>query len=64
VGGGEGRVPRELKTLGYWVTAIDTVAELIEAAAQADSAHDYIIADLQLSLSMTTNSVWSSPKTR
>jgi hypothetical protein len=53
-----------LKTLGYWVTAIDTVAELIEAAAQADSAHDYIIADLQLSLSMTTNSVWSSPKTR
>jgi hypothetical protein len=64
VGCGEGHVSRELKALGYWVTAMNTVAELIEAAAQADSAHDYIIADLQLSLSMTTNSVWSSPKTR
>jgi SAM-dependent methyltransferase len=27
------------------VTAADTVAELIEAAAQADSAHEYVVAD-------------------
>jgi SAM-dependent methyltransferase len=45
VGCGEGRVSRELKALGYRVTAADTVAELIEAAAQADSAHEYVVAD-------------------
>jgi SAM-dependent methyltransferase len=45
VGCGEGRVSRELKALGYHVTAADTVAELVEAARQADSAHDYAVAD-------------------
>jgi SAM-dependent methyltransferase len=45
VGCGEGRVSRELKALGYHVTATDTVAELVEAARQADSAHEYAVAD-------------------
>jgi len=45
VGCGEGRVSRELKALGYRVTAADTVAALVEAARQADSAHEYTVAD-------------------
>ncbi|WP_230534579.1 class I SAM-dependent methyltransferase [Microvirga roseola] len=45
VGCGEGRLSRELKALGYRVTAADTVAELVETARQADSAHDYAVAD-------------------
>jgi 2-polyprenyl-3-methyl-5-hydroxy-6-metoxy-1,4-benzoquinol methylase len=45
VGCGEGRVSRELKALGYHVTAADAVVELIEAAAQADSAHGYAVCD-------------------
>jgi ubiquinone/menaquinone biosynthesis C-methylase UbiE len=45
VGCGEGRVSRELQALGYRVTATDTVAELVEAARQADSAHEYAVAD-------------------
>jgi SAM-dependent methyltransferase len=45
VGCGEGRISRELKALGYRVTAADTVAELVEAARQADSAHAYAVAD-------------------
>jgi SAM-dependent methyltransferase len=45
LGCGEGRVSRELKALGYRVTAADTVAELVAIAAEADSAHDYATAD-------------------
>lgn len=45
VGCGEGRVSRELKALGYQVTATDTVAEFVEVAQQADSAHEYVVAD-------------------
>ena len=45
VGCGEGRVSRELKILGYRVTAVDAVAELAALAAQADSAHAYTVAD-------------------
>jgi SAM-dependent methyltransferase len=44
VGCGEGRVSREVKALGYRVTAVDPVAELAEAARQSDSAHAYAIA--------------------
>jgi SAM-dependent methyltransferase len=44
VGCGEGRVSRELKGLGYRVTAADPVAELLDAARQADSAHAYALA--------------------
>ena len=44
VGCGEGRVSRELKALGYRVTACDPVAELLEAAEEADSAHEYAVA--------------------
>jgi SAM-dependent methyltransferase len=45
VGCGEGRVSRELKALGYQVTASDAVAEMIEAAVDANSAHHYAVAD-------------------
>jgi SAM-dependent methyltransferase len=45
VGCGEGRVSRELRALGYRVTAADAVAEMVEAAAQLDSAHAYAVAD-------------------
>jgi SAM-dependent methyltransferase len=45
VGCGEGRVSRELKALGYQVTASDVVAEMIEAAVTATSAHHYAVAD-------------------
>jgi len=44
VGCGEGRVSRELKALGYHVTACDPVTELVKAAEEADSAHEYAIA--------------------
>ena len=44
VGCGEGRVSCELMALGYQVTATDPVSELVEAAAQAKSAHDYAVA--------------------
>jgi SAM-dependent methyltransferase len=43
VGCGEGRVSRELKALGYKVTACDPVVEFIEAAKELDSAHDYVV---------------------
>lgn len=41
VGCGEGRVSRLLKSCGYEVTASDPVAQLVEAARDADSAHEY-----------------------
>lgn len=44
VGCGEGRVSRLLKACGYTVAAVDPVAELVTAAEQAQSAHDYAIA--------------------
>ncbi|MBT1156415.1 class I SAM-dependent methyltransferase [Aminobacter anthyllidis] len=44
VGCGEGRVSRELKALGYHVTATDVVPAMVEAARQANSADDYRIA--------------------
>jgi 2-polyprenyl-3-methyl-5-hydroxy-6-metoxy-1,4-benzoquinol methylase len=45
IGCGEGRVSRELKTLGFRVTATDAAAALVKAARLADSADDYAIAD-------------------
>ena len=44
VGCGEGRVARLLKECGYHATAVDPVAQLIDAARAADSADDYHIA--------------------
>jgi 2-polyprenyl-3-methyl-5-hydroxy-6-metoxy-1,4-benzoquinol methylase len=44
VGCGEGRIARELKQYGYRVTAVDAVRELLDAAAGADSAHEYTLA--------------------
>jgi SAM-dependent methyltransferase len=44
VGCGEGRVSRELTGCGYQVTAVDSVHELVEAAARARSACDYAVA--------------------
>ena len=44
VGCGEGRVSRELMSCGYRVTALDVVRGLAEAAAQAGSAHAYVVA--------------------
>jgi SAM-dependent methyltransferase len=44
VGCGEGRVSRVLTGCGYQVTATDPVAELVAAAAQAQSARDYAVA--------------------
>lgn len=41
VGCGEGRISRELKALGYHVTATDAVDAMVAAAAEADSAHEY-----------------------
>ena len=45
VGCGEGRISRELKRLGYRVTATDAVAALLEASRQANSADEYAVAD-------------------
>jgi 2-polyprenyl-3-methyl-5-hydroxy-6-metoxy-1,4-benzoquinol methylase len=45
VGCGEGRISRELRSLGYRVTATDAVAALVEASRQANSADEYAIAD-------------------
>jgi SAM-dependent methyltransferase len=44
VGCGEGRVSRELMTLGYRVTATDPVSQMVAATAQAGSAHGYAVA--------------------
>ncbi|WGF88249.1 class I SAM-dependent methyltransferase [Marinivivus vitaminiproducens] len=45
VGCGEGRIARELKGLGYRVTAADGARPLLEAARAADSADAYALAD-------------------
>jgi SAM-dependent methyltransferase len=45
IGCGEGRISRELKALGFRVTAADAVAEMVEAAAKAGSAHHHVVAD-------------------
>ncbi len=45
IGCGEGRVSRELKALGYDVTASDAVPAMLDAARRADSAHGYALAD-------------------
>ncbi|PIB77947.1 class I SAM-dependent methyltransferase [Mycobacterium celatum] len=45
VGCGEGRVSRELVALGYRVTATDPVQAMVDAAADADSAHGYVVAE-------------------
>jgi SAM-dependent methyltransferase len=45
IGCGEGRISRELKALGYCVTASDAVAEMVAAAKDWDSAHVYAGAD-------------------
>jgi SAM-dependent methyltransferase len=44
VGCGEGRISRELKALGYRVTASDPVPAMVNAAKEAQSANDYAIA--------------------
>jgi 2-polyprenyl-3-methyl-5-hydroxy-6-metoxy-1,4-benzoquinol methylase len=45
LGCGEGRVARELLALGYRVTAVDPVRELLDAARQVRSAHHYAVAE-------------------
>jgi SAM-dependent methyltransferase len=45
VGCGEGRVSRELRALGYRVTASDAAVEMVDAAAEANSAHAYAVGD-------------------
>ncbi|SCY59629.1 pimeloyl-CoA biosynthesis protein BioC [Nitrosospira sp. Nl5] len=44
IGCGEGRVSRELRKLGYRVTATDAVAAMVDAARQSDSADQYAVA--------------------
>lgn len=44
IGCGEGRVSRELRKLGYHVTATDAVAPMVDAARQAESADAYAVA--------------------
>ncbi len=44
IGCGEGRVSRELRKLGYHVTASDAVAPMVDAAREADSADAYVVA--------------------
>lgn len=44
IGCGEGRVSRELKNLGYHVTATDAVAAMVEEARNQQSADDYAVA--------------------
>lgn len=45
LGCGEGRLPRDLRRLGYQVIGIDPSASLIAAAREADPTGDYRIAD-------------------
>jgi hypothetical protein len=44
VGAEARRVSRELKALGWRVTATDAVAAMVDAAREANSADDYAIA--------------------
>ena len=44
IGCGEGRVSRELRSLGYHVTATDAVRPMVDAAREADSADEYAVA--------------------
>lgn len=45
LGCGEGRLPRDLKRLGYNVIGIDASATLVEYAREADPDGDYRVAD-------------------
>ena len=45
VGCGEGRLPRDLKRIGYEVIGIDGSSTLVEAAREADPEGDYRVAD-------------------
>ncbi len=47
IGCGEGRVSREMKKLGYHVTASDPIPALVEAAKALDSANAYAICDAE-----------------
>jgi SAM-dependent methyltransferase len=44
IGCGEGRVSRELRKLGYHVTATDAVVPMVDAAREAESADAYAVA--------------------
>jgi SAM-dependent methyltransferase len=44
IGCGEGRISRELKALGYQMTASDAVTKLVSAAKDWESAHEYAVA--------------------
>ena len=44
IGCGEGRTSRVLKECGYRVTATDPIDYFAAAAAEAGSAHDYVMA--------------------
>lgn len=45
LGCGEGRVARDLRARGHDVVAIDAVPRLVEAAAEADPAGEYVVVD-------------------
>jgi SAM-dependent methyltransferase len=45
LGCGEGRLPRDLRRLGYTVVGIDSSPTLVEAAREADPTGDYRVAD-------------------
>jgi SAM-dependent methyltransferase len=45
IGCGEGRVTRDLTARGYAMTAVDASATLVKAAAEADPAGHYLVAD-------------------
>jgi 2-polyprenyl-3-methyl-5-hydroxy-6-metoxy-1,4-benzoquinol methylase len=64
VGCGEGRVSRELKALGWRVTATDAVAAMVAAAREIDSADAYARSRRRRrSPSPTAASLSSSPTT-
>lgn len=45
LGCGEGRVARDLRARGHDVVGIDAVPRFVEAAAEADPAGEYVVAD-------------------